>query len=99
MSTVATVEMASAALERHVTYSAIVPETGEPPFAVLYLLHGFSDDHRAWLLRSNLVRHAAQWPLLIVMPSGENSYYTGAIERFLVDDLPAHVRRTFNARE
>ncbi|MDB4970624.1 MAG: putative esterase [Myxococcales bacterium] len=96
---VVTVELYSAALGRTTTYSALVPEVGAPPWAVLYLLHGHDDDHRAWLYKSSLLRHAAGLPLLIVMPSGENSYYVGAHERLIVDDLPADVARTFRARE
>jgi putative tributyrin esterase len=96
---VATVELFSAALQRTTTYTAIVPDVGEPPFAVLYLLHGHDDDHRAWLYKSSLVRHAAGLPLLIVMPSGENSYYVGAHEALVADELPAHVARTFRVRE
>lgn len=99
MSTIATVEFESAALERHVSYTAILPDTGAPPFAVLYQLHGYGDDHRAWLHRSNLLRHAAPWPLIVVLPSGENSYYTGRFEQLLVRDLPGHVMRHFAARE
>jgi S-formylglutathione hydrolase FrmB len=104
MSTIVSVGFFSAALNRHVSYAAIVPEVGEPPFAVLYQLHGYTDDQSAWLQRSNLVRHAEKLPLLVVLPSGENSYYIDQppqrlFERFIVHDLPAHVQRTFRVRE
>lgn len=98
MHAVATVELQSAALGRATTYTAFVPDGGEPPFAVLYQLHGASDDHRAWLYKSNLLRWVDGLPLLVVMPSGENSYYVDGWERLVVDDLPAHVARTFRAR-
>src|SRR5438045_1301872 len=104
MATVATVRFPSAALDRQVTYSVILPEQGVGPFPVLYQLHGRTDDHRAWLECSNLVRHVASLPLIVVLPDGETSFYADIhplqrFERFLVDDLPAHVRRTFHARE
>src|SRR5438067_2756395 len=98
MSSVVTVEYASAALGRTETYTAMVPAVGAPPFAVLYLLHGHDDDHRAWLYKSSLLRHAAALPLLIVMPSGENSYYVGAHEELVARELPAEVARTFRVR-
>ena len=98
MHAVATVEFASAALGRTTTYTAFVPDAGEPPFAVLYQLHGASDDHRAWLYKSSLLRYVEGLPLLVVMPSGENSYYVDAWERLVVDELPAHVARTFRVR-
>jgi S-formylglutathione hydrolase FrmB len=99
MHSVVTVEHSSAALGRTTTYTAFVPDDGAPPFAVLYQLHGASDDHRAWLYKSNLLRYVDGLPLLVVMPSGENSYYVDAWEHMIVDDLPAHVARTFRVRE
>src|SRR5260370_37447600 len=99
MHSVVTVEARSAALERAVTYTALVPERGTPPFAVLYQLHGASDDHRAWLYKSNLLRVVDGLPLLVVLPSGENSYYVDAWEQLVVDDLAAHVARTFRVRD
>ena len=99
MHSVVTVELHSRALARGTTYTAFVPEVGEPPFAVLYQLHGASDDHRAWLYKSNLLRYVEGLPLVVVMPSGENSYYVDAWERLVVEDLPAHVARTFRVRD
>ncbi|HEX6835511.1 MAG TPA: alpha/beta hydrolase-fold protein [Polyangia bacterium] len=98
MHAVATVEFQSAALGRDTTYTALLPDGGEPPFAVLYQLHGASDDHRAWLYKSSLLRYVEGLPLVVVMPSGENSYYVDGWERLVVDDLPAHVARTFRVR-
>jgi putative tributyrin esterase len=99
MHSVVTVECHSAALERAVTYTALVPDRGGPPFAVLYQLHGASDDHRAWLYKSNLLRVVEGLPLVVVMPSGENSYWVDAWEKLVVDDLAAHVARTFRVRD
>jgi putative tributyrin esterase len=103
MATIATIQFPSASLDRQVTYSVILPEQGSGPFPVLYQLHGRTDDHRAWLEQSNLVRHAAALPLIIVLPDGETSFYAdihplARFERFMVDDLPAHVHRTFHVR-
>jgi S-formylglutathione hydrolase FrmB len=99
MHSVVTVELHAAALGRAVTFTALVPDGGEPPFAVLYQLHGASDDHRAWLYKSNLLRHIEGLPLVVILPSGENSYYVGAMEQLVVDELPAHVARTFRVRD
>lgn len=98
MHSVVTVEFHSDALDRVATYTALVPQSGTPPFAVLYQLHGKSDDHRAWLYKSNLLRHVEGLPLIVVLPSGENSDWVDAWERLVVDDLAAHVARTFPAR-
>ncbi|MGZ3427457.1 MAG: alpha/beta hydrolase [Polyangia bacterium] len=101
---VVTVECHSPALDRTVTYTALVPDGGTPPFAVLYQLHGASDDHRAWLYKSNLLRVVEGLPLLVVLPSGENGYYVDApplraLEQLVVHDIPAHVTRTFRVKE
>ena len=64
----ATVQMKSKALRRHVSYTAIIPdpsEAGPAPIRFLYQLHGASDDHAAWLYRSNLVRYVATYPFLV----------------------------------
>ena len=99
MHSVVTVESHSAALERAVTYTALVPDRGTPPFGVLYQLHGASDDHRAWLYKSNLLRVVDGLPLVVVMPSGENGDWVDAWEKLVVDDLAAHVARTFRVRD
>lgn len=104
MTTVATVQFASAALGRQVTYTVLLPTVGAPPWPVLYQLHGWSDDHRAWLERSNLQRHLAALPLLVVLPDGGTSYWANVhplmrYEGFVVDDLDAHVRSTFRVRD
>ena len=57
MHSVVTVECHAPSLDRAVTYTALIPENGTPPFAVLYQLHGASDDHRAWLYKSNILRY------------------------------------------
>jgi putative tributyrin esterase len=104
VSSIVTVEFGSRALARQTTYTAIVPSVGEPPFAVLYLLHGHDDDHHAWLHRSTLLNRVEALPLVVVLPSGENSYYVDAgpereLERLIVDELPIHLMRTFRVRD
>jgi putative tributyrin esterase len=103
VSTIATMEFPSAALGRQVTFSVILPEAGDGPFPVVYQLHGASDDHRAWLQRSNLVRHASGLPLIVVLPDGGLSFWADVhpllrYETFVIDDLDRHVRRTFPVR-
>lgn len=101
----ATVQFPSAALGRHVTYTAILPEArhGAGPFPVLYQLHGRSDDHTAWALYGRMVRHAAPYPLLVICPDGGISGWRNRssherYEDFVVSDLVAHVAATFHVR-
>lgn len=49
------------------------PEQG---FPVLFLLHGLSDDHTAWVRRTNIDRYAQERGLAVVMPEVQRSYYT-----------------------
>jgi len=98
---VATIQFMSKALGRRVTYTALLPETGEGPYKLVYMLHGKSDDHRAWLYYSNLERYARSLPLVVVMPDGGTSFWMNAGEReryedFVIQDLDEHVRRTFH---
>jgi S-formylglutathione hydrolase FrmB len=106
---VSTIQLFSDALGKWTTYSAILPEKGEGPFPVLFQLHGLSDDHDAWLQRSNLVRHVAGLPLIVVLPDGGTSGYlnwkpSGRLhknryEDLIVTDITSHLRRNFNVTD
>jgi len=100
---IGTMQFKSEALRRHVSYSVILPETGPGPYPVLMQLHGFSDDHTAWLNFSNLVRHAKEYPFIIVLPDGGTSFYLDLdpmqqYETFLMEDIYRHVNATFQVR-
>jgi putative tributyrin esterase len=78
-------------------------EGGNGPLPVLILLHGLSDDNTAWMRWSNIERHAAQMPLLVVMPDGARSFYTDAAdgpayEQHIMSDVIGTVERFFNVR-
>ena len=48
-------------------------------FPVLYLLHGYTDDHTSWLRRSSVERYMTMdsaRPLVCICPSVQNSFYT-----------------------
>jgi S-formylglutathione hydrolase FrmB len=80
----------------------ILPEGEQAtgPFAVLYLLHGYSDDHTVWSRRTSIERYAEGLPLIIVMPDGGNGFYVNAQQGFTYDtaitqDLIGYVDRMF----
>jgi putative tributyrin esterase len=63
----------------------------DPP--VLYLLHGMSDDHTAWLRYTSIERYAGAAGLAVVMPAVARSFYTDeahghAYWSFVADELP-----------
>lgn len=74
-------------------------DTGrEPP--VLYLLHGLSDDHTAWLRNTSIDRYAAARGLAVVMPQVQRSFYADEVHggrywTFLFEELPEVVGSFF----
>jgi len=72
----------------------------EPP-AVLYLLHGLSDDHTIWSRRTSIERYAADYPLVVVMPDVHKSFYCDMAHgsnywKFAAEELPMLVQRWLN---
>ena len=71
-----------------------------PRYPVLYLLHGMYEDETIWLRRSNVERYAQEHGIAVVMPRGENNYYTDMAHglkffTFLTQELPRFVRMSF----
>ena len=54
----------------------IMPENSKEPPAVLYLLHGLSDDHSMWTRRTSIERYAESRNLAVIMPTTYRGYYT-----------------------
>jgi putative tributyrin esterase len=71
-----------------VTSAAGTDDDGPP---VLYLLHGMSDDHTAWLRYTSIERYATAAGLAVVMPAVARSFYT--------DEAHGHVYWTYVADE
>jgi putative tributyrin esterase len=76
------------------------PEAYHPPFRVLYLLHGYSDDHTAWQRWTSIERYVEGHNLVVIMPAVQNSFYTdmlhgGKFFTFLTEELPGLVRDLF----
>ena len=99
-----TMSFFSKALGRPKSYTILLPDyegaTGGP-YPVLYLLHGLSDDHRAWSSWTSLDRYVRRLPLVVVMPDGERGFYTNMVEGpryedYLMQDLIPHVEGCYN---
>ena len=90
------------------TVNVILPETrqgigvtasegGDLP-KVLYLLHGYSDDHTIWMRRTSVERYAASHNLAVIMPAVNHSSYINEVygERYwdyVSDELPRIMQR------
>ncbi|MBL0746350.1 alpha/beta hydrolase [Nocardioides baculatus] len=69
----------------------------DPP-RVLYLLHGLSDDHTAWLRYTSIERYATALGFAVVMPAVDRSFYANEKHGhrywdYVSDELPQVVRR------
>src|SRR4051812_5705045 len=95
----------SAALGRNMDYRVISPSVVPPgqKLPVIYLLHGGGGGFRDWSNYSD-VAHYAESGILLVMPEGDSSYYTNAVdppgdryEDYIVQDLISDVEYRFPA--
>jgi S-formylglutathione hydrolase FrmB len=93
----------SDALGKQTAAYVLLPETGTPPYPVMYLLHGLSDDHTIWLRRTSIERYVADLPLMVVMPDGGRGFYCDAVAGYAYDtaiavELMDRIDRTFATR-
>lgn len=104
------VQFFSKALKVASTVNVILPEPAmgigvdakgsDNPPCVLYLLHGYSDDHSIWMRRTSVERYAACHNLAVIMPAVNHSFYTNEVsgERYwdyVSEELPAVMHRFF----
>ena len=72
-----------------------------PKYRTLYLLHGHSDDHTAWMRWSSIEKYAEGLNLAVVMPAVHLSFYNDmafgpAYWQFISEEVPALVRDMFS---
>lgn len=95
----------SGAMGRELPYTLVLPHgyaDGHKRYPVLYLLHGWNGDETNWVKLTHLVEDAASYPLIIVMPRADNSWYvnssTDKADRYgdyVANDLLAYVDAHF----
>lgn len=94
----------SKALGKQTAADVLLPEVDHPgPFAVMYLLHGLSDNHTIWQRRTSIERYVQNLPLIVVMPDGGRGFYCDAAqgpayETAIIGDLIGYVDRMFHTR-
>ena len=102
------IQFFSAALNVASSVNVILPEANqgigvgaardERPPKVLYLLHGYSDDHSIWMRRTSVERYAASHNLAVIMPAVNHSFYCNELYgekywAYISDELPRTMRR------
>lgn len=94
----------SAVLGKTCSMNVIIPQAPRspkcPPYPVVYLLHGLSDDSSMWMRYSSIERYAADYDVVIVMPDAQRSFYTDAVDGFpfwtmISEELPQLVQNMF----
>jgi putative tributyrin esterase len=72
---IATVQFHSEILERNVMYNVLLPDSGEAPYPVVMLLHGYGDNYNSWLQQTKIALYAQERSMIIVLPDGGNTFY------------------------
>ena len=107
-----TVDLFSESLEVGTSLTAVLPqatqqqigvdavERPEHGWPVLYLLHGLSDDHSAWVRYTSIERYATAAGLAVVMPAAGRSFYADeahghAYWSWISEELPQRVGEFF----
>lgn len=85
------------------------PATKAKRYPVLYLLHGLTGHYTNWLEKTRLADYAVPYDFIIVMPEGNDGWYTDSAtvpadkyESYIVDELIPDVSKRFrvsSARE
>lgn len=109
---VETVQFQSKLVNATLPYNVVLPsgyrESLTTRYPVLYLLHGVGGHYTDWLTRTNVADYAARYRLIVVMPEGNNSWYTDSAgvptdkyETYILQELMSDVDkryRTIQAR-
>jgi putative tributyrin esterase len=107
---VQTVQFESKLVGTTLPYNVLLPGGYNQPankakhYPVLYLLHGLTGHYTNWLDKTRLVDYTAGSDVIIVMPEGNNSWYTDSAsvptdkyESYIVQELIPDVEKRFRA--
>lgn len=108
---VETVRFQSKLINTTLPYNVILPTdyatSKTTRYPVLYLLHGLMGHYSDWITRSNVADYAAGYRMIVVMPEGNDSWYTDnaatsdKYESYILQELIPDVQqryRTIQAR-
>ncbi len=95
-----TLSFRAAALNHNTTVNVILPDGIYEDIPTLYLLHGMHGDHTGWCRRTSIERYANDRGIAVVMPDGENGFYTDMKYgkkhfTYVADELVEYTRKIF----
>jgi len=107
---VETVRLQSKLVNTTLPYNVILPadydSSRSTRYPVLYLLHGRTGHYSDWLNRTNLADYASAYPLIIVMPEGNDGWYTDSstiptdkYESYILKELLPDVEQRYRTIE
>ncbi len=105
---VVTVQLHSALVGKTLPYNVILPadyRTSTTRYPVLYLLHGWAGHYSDWATRTNVADYVAQYRMIIVMPEGNDGWYTDGVittdkyESYILQELIPDVQRRYRTIE
>ena len=106
---VETVQFHSALVGKILPYNVILPanySVSATRYPVLYLLHGWAGHYSDWATRTNVADYAAQYRIIVVMPEGNDGWYTDSAtiasdkyESYILQELIPDVQRHYRTIE
>jgi S-formylglutathione hydrolase FrmB len=101
-------------LKRNVSYAIYLPPdygTAHRTYPVVYLLHGYTDNHTGWLQFGEINRYADKAiadgtipPMVIVMPNADSSWYINSYdgkekyEDFFIKEFMPYIEKTYSIK-
>jgi S-formylglutathione hydrolase FrmB len=104
---VQTVKFKSQTLNAELPYNVVLPldyaTSATTRYPVIYLLHGLTGHYSDWLTRTNIADYSSQYGLIVVMPEGNDGWYTDSAtekyETYIVKDLLIDVQQRYRTIE
>jgi len=107
---VETVRFHSKLVNATLPYNVILPNGYDTSrasrYPVLYLLHGLTGHYSDWLTKTNVADYAAEYPMIVVMPEGNDGWYTDSsivntdkYESYILQELVPDVQQRYRTIE
>ena len=108
--TVETVQFHSPLVRKTLPYNVALPPdyrvSRNTRYPVLYLLHGLTGHYSDWLTRTNVADYASKYRIIVVMPEGNDGWYTDSAtvpsekyESYFIRELIPDVQKRYRTIE